>query len=480
MKKGLVLCILVGVLALGAFLRLNHLNDESLWLDEGITYYNSTGESYEAVWDKVAELDQSPPLYYFIMHTYLEVIGENEFGFRLIPLIFGILTILFLYLLIGAMFDEEAGLFAAFLLAVNPFHIGFSIESRMYGLMALEALMGFYFLYKAMYSGGRGYDWWLFFIGICIAGVYTHNFFFFVLLGFVFVYLLFLVGSEKKLGKFLMGIFSALVVVIAYIPWIINLTKQLSVERYWMAPNSWWDVKDYFLDFSNGSMYLLVGFLLLSVLGGAWTFFRRKVIDYKEAIIAAWALVIFVIIGMCAPLVYSLIFEPIMKIRYMIYLVPFFMGLAGLGIYAVRRFSMIFSCFILIGVVYVFIPWQASAYPVEIGEDFRGLVEIVNEKNASVVVHTPSIAHVINFYNVRGVEIIPFPNTDDLTLYNIDESDKSEFHKAIRGLPEFVLVVTHTHEDPHGLLYLWSDASCDESYEIGVEGMEVYYFSGCV
>ncbi len=100
MNKGLALIILITILVFGSFLRLLHINDESLWLDEGITYYNSSGESYSEVWDKTADLDQSPPFYYFIMHTYLEIFGENEFGFRLIPVIFGILSILFLLLVL--------------------------------------------------------------------------------------------------------------------------------------------------------------------------------------------------------------------------------------------------------------------------------------------------------------------------------------------------------------------------------------------
>ncbi len=176
MRRSLAITILVAVMAIGLFLRVNYLNNQSLWLDEGITYYNSSGENLGEVWDKTARLDQSPPGYYFLMHGVLEVFGENEFVFRFISVIFGVLSILVLYLLLAAIFNQEVGLIGAALLAFNSFHIGFSMEARMYVLLSLEALLAFYFLYLAIVDPKRGYMWWLALIFTLVAGLYTHNF----------------------------------------------------------------------------------------------------------------------------------------------------------------------------------------------------------------------------------------------------------------------------------------------------------------
>lgn len=479
MNKALALTILITILAFGAFLRLLHLNDESLWLDEGVTYYNSSGESYGEVWEKAAQLDQSPPFYYFVMHTYLEIFGENEFGFRFIPVIFGILSILFLYLLLSEMFEREVGLFAAFLLAINPFHIGFSMESRMYVLLSLEALIGFYALYKAIDDDKGSYIWWVLFMLMCVLGIYTHNFFFFVLLAFAFVFFLLLIPAGNKIGKFLMGVLSVLVVCVSYIPWIGNFLKQLSVNRYWMAENSLSDLKNYFLDFSNQNKYILIGFIGLSILGIFWSFIRIRSVDYKKGIFASLSLLIFLIIGFGVPLLYSLVSEPIMKIRYVVYLVPIWLSIAALGIYAIRRWSVVFSFLILIGITYLLMPINASAYPFEFGEDYRRLTEIVAKDDSPLIVHTPSIMHVINFYNKGRFQIKPFPYSDDLTEFNIYKSSKNKFMTLIKNLDSFFLVITHSHENPGGLLYLWSDQKCKTSYEINVSGMETYYFTDC-
>lgn len=479
LRKSTIWILLILILVGGAFLRLNHLNDKSLWLDEGITYYNSSGEGFLDVWDKASKLDQSPPFYYFIMHEVLDVFGENEFIFRLVPVVFAVLSILFLYLLIGMMISEEAGLISAFLLAINPFHIGFSVESRMYVLLSLEAIMAFYFLYKAFFALKRNYLSWVWFTLISAIGLYTHNFFFFILAACFCAFWLFFAISEKKSEKFLLGALSGLTIVALYIPWFFSLIRQLGVERYWMVENSVSNVKEYFLDFSNGNLYLLFGFIAIALFGLVWSIFKRKTLDYGKSIVSIVSLFVFIFVGLCAPLFYSLMFEPIMKIRYMVYLVPFFMGLVGIGIYAFRRYSIVFLVALLSLFVAVFVPWQESKYPVEFGEDFRGLVDVVNEKPATLVVHTPSIAHVINFYNSGKFEVKPFPYSDDLTKFNIDESYKSKFRDLIRPFSSFYLAITHTHENPPGLLKTWSDEFCSDMNKIEVVGIDSYYFTGC-
>lgn len=479
MKKGIAITFLIAILAVGAFFRLNQINDDSLWLDEGITYYNSGGESYGDVWERTAELDQSPPAYYLVMHTYLETFGENEFGFRVVPLIFGLLSMIFLYLLMTEMFNHEIGLFAALLLAINPFHIGFSVESRMYVLLSLESLMAFYFFYKAMTHEQRGYGWWGLFTFASILGIYTHNFFIFSLLAFAAVFLVLLPASENKFGKFMMGVLSALMVIIAYLPWLPNFLKQLKVERYWMAPNELSNVKDYFMDFANQNEYVFWAFLGLSIFGVLWSFVRIRSLVFRKGVLASISLLTFLVVSLGMPLLYSLIAEPILKVRYVVYLLPILMGLCAIGIYSLRRFTMILPVMIFSLFVWQLAPWQATAYPIELGEDYRGLVEIVKTDSAPVVVHTPSIKHVINFYNQGAFEIKPFPYSDDLRTYNIDEDSKFQYDNLIKEFESFYLVVTHTHENPPGLLFVWSDARCDQAVEKVVSGMTVYHFSQC-
>lgn len=479
MNKFLFYFLLIAVLVAGAFFRVNHINDESLWLDEGITYYNSSSDSFSGVWDKTAKLDQSPPGYYFITHTYLNLFGENEFGFRLISVVFGVLSILFLYLLCSEIFDKETGLYAAALLAVNSFHIGFSIESRMYVLLSLFSLIGFWSLYKALKHETRGYFWWILFSLSSIAGLYTHNFYAFVLLAFAAIFLLHIFTVEKKIGKLLMGILSAIIVVIAYLPWLPSFLAQLSVTRYWMAENSIMDIKEYFLDFTGQNAILLLVFIFLSIIALAWSIFAGKSERYKTDLMGSLSLFIFIIFAFSAPLFYSLKFEPILKIRYVVYIVPIFMAIVAFGLRGLQKYTVIIPICIILLISYFSYPLKGSAYPVEIGEDFRGLVEIIDKNPAPLVVHSPSITHVINFYNKGSFKIWPFPYSDNLNEYNIDENSKKKFFDLIRKFDSFYLAVTHSHENPYGLLKVWAESNCSENNQFELSGIELIYFSEC-
>jgi len=480
MNKWLALTLLLVIIGFGAFFRLNHINDESLWLDEGVSYYNSSSDiGLSGVWNKTAILDQSPPAYYLIMHEYLKITGEDEFYFRLVPVIFGSISILFLFLLIGVMFNWEAGLFAAILLAINPFHIGFSMESRQYVLLSLESLAGFICLFKGITHKNSGLLWWFLFSIVSILGFYTHNFYFFIMLAFGFIYLLYWLFEEKKAIKFLMGMLSVLLIVLAYLPWIPSFLKQLSVERYWIADIGLADMKTYFLDYIGGSEIAAILILGLMLLGFLWGILSVKSDRYKFNVLGVIALCTFVGISLGAPLFYSMNFDTILKIRYTVYVVPIILGLAGYGLYAFRKASLVLPIFIILLLIFISKPWELSVYPMEIGEDFRTLVKIVNNNPAPLIVHSPSTAHVINFYNTGNFGVHPFPNSDDLRFYNIDEKSKENFMDLIFKFDHFYLMTSHSHENPLGILKKWSEEKCGEGENIEIRGMELNYFDEC-
>lgn len=476
MKKVWVKTLLIFILALGFFFRLNHINEKSLWLDEGITYYNSSGSLIE-VWDKTAELDQSPPGYYFVMHGYLEIFGENEFGFRFISVIFGLLSIYFLYLLVQDIYSSEAGLFAAFLLAINPFHIGYSNEARMYVLLPLLSLIGLFLLFRAM-KFEKGYRYWFLLILTSAFGLYTHNFYFFVLLGQFFVFIVLLFSGKNKLRKSLNALVSAILVLLLYLPWIPNLMHQLDVNRYWMGENSIWDLKYYLLDFFNGNKYALLGTIFLIVLGIVMQFIKKS--KYQQPKIRETAaLILFFVLSFGAPLAYSLLFEPILKIRYVIYVIPILLALSGLWIASIKRYFRYFCIPIMLMFFFIWSPWKISQFPREIGEDFRTLANIVEKYPAPLIVHTPSSAHVLKFYLPENLNIKPFPNSDDLREYEIPNELKNDYLKYIENIDSFYLAISHSHEKENGLLEEWSRSACKNEREIEINQIAVHYFGDC-
>ena len=138
--------ILLSLIIIGAFLRLYNLGFNSLWLDEASTYSISS-QSFFAIWQYMAAGEFNPPLFYWIEHIML-VFGNSEIILRIVPAIFGILTIPIFYLIGKEFLNDKTGLVLATLAAFSPFLILYSQEARAYSMMLFFVALAFYFYLK--------------------------------------------------------------------------------------------------------------------------------------------------------------------------------------------------------------------------------------------------------------------------------------------------------------------------------------------
>nr|QBM01225.1 hypothetical protein [uncultured archaeon] len=72
---------------------------------------------------KLATWNQSVGLWYFLTDIAYKIFGVGNFGAKFVVLIFGSFSIIVIFLFVKEFFGKKAGLIAAFLLAVSPFHI---------------------------------------------------------------------------------------------------------------------------------------------------------------------------------------------------------------------------------------------------------------------------------------------------------------------------------------------------------------------
>lgn len=136
--RGLNLLLLVVVLGVAALVRFQGLGRTSLWYDEAVSWSQSRGSLAELL-SSVAT-DNYPPLHNMVLWLAMPLFGDGEAALRLPSAVFGLLAVLLMYLLGKMICDRWAGLLAAALLALSPFHIWYSTEARMYALLATTGL----------------------------------------------------------------------------------------------------------------------------------------------------------------------------------------------------------------------------------------------------------------------------------------------------------------------------------------------------
>ena len=125
--------LLLSLLALG--LRLIRLSYQPLWWDEGWSLYFATTSIRNML--ELTAVDIHPPLYYLLLHFWIRLFGPGVISVRLLSVLIGTATVPLLYAAGRRLSGHRGGLLAAFLLAISPFHIYYSQEVRMYGLVTL-------------------------------------------------------------------------------------------------------------------------------------------------------------------------------------------------------------------------------------------------------------------------------------------------------------------------------------------------------
>jgi mannosyltransferase len=136
----------IGILLLAALVRLWALGGQSLWMDETFSHLFDT-LPLDIAWQAIVVDAVHPPLYYLLLRPWLALAGGGEFALRFPSAMAGLLTVALLLRAGRDWLGEQAARWAAFLLALSPFHAWYSQEGRMYtllGLLVLAVLAAFW------------------------------------------------------------------------------------------------------------------------------------------------------------------------------------------------------------------------------------------------------------------------------------------------------------------------------------------------
>jgi uncharacterized membrane protein len=156
----LVLCLLVGFA-----LRFYTLDQKSLWMDEIYTF-NDSRDDFKSQIRFYAENPTflHPPLFFILTHQFYPF-PKPERDLRVIPMIFGTLSILMIYF-VSRSFSPSIALPSALSLTFMAYHISLSQDGRSYPLLMFFGMMGLYFFMRHLKTQKNGY---LAFVALCYA-----------------------------------------------------------------------------------------------------------------------------------------------------------------------------------------------------------------------------------------------------------------------------------------------------------------------
>ena len=224
--------IVLLILVLATALRFYHIDYQSVWLDEICSILEANPDiKWSDLEATIMLSDPHPPLYFALLKILFQLFGYTTLVSRVFSAIVGVAGVYALYLLGKEINNKNTGLLAAFLLAINSFHIYYSQEVRMYALLVLLTVLSYYrlvvYLKENTYKNAILYG---LFTGLMLL---TQFFGLFVLVSQVIILLFVFIKKEKthKLLFFKQLLASGLVIIISFLP-ALNIFIETTKKKY--------------------------------------------------------------------------------------------------------------------------------------------------------------------------------------------------------------------------------------------------------
>lgn len=253
------------ILTLGIFLRVLEINKTSFWYDEAFT-----GVTIKLSWKEmfnVIALDRvHPPVFYILTRLWASVFGFTQDSLRAFSVTWGVGSIFTAYVLGKNIFDRKrfpiTGIVLAFVIAISPFFIAYSIEARSYSFLALLALLLGYFVIKWL-DEKRKRD---LIISILIAALlcsthYLQIVYVIAILCCIFIYKYVFTekGVNKKWLTILIGFIALVIIVLAFVPIKEFINSYGITGKDWIPDTTWSTLIKVYYSYSFGVVRYVPG-----------------------------------------------------------------------------------------------------------------------------------------------------------------------------------------------------------------------------
>lgn len=207
------------ILILGLVLRLIAIN-QSFWLDEAINVLAAKDHSLWEMVTRYVQADFHPPGYFVILWLWSKLFGYSEIAARIPSVIFAVSSVYLVYFLVKRISSQRFALVTSLILAINPLHIYYSQEARMYMFAIFAVVLNYYFFVNLL-QGKRS------FLGLLLSNilVFGSDYLAYFTFPAQFITLL-LLKSKTNIKKWLVSLIPSVILLSFWLPYFI---KQINI-----------------------------------------------------------------------------------------------------------------------------------------------------------------------------------------------------------------------------------------------------------
>jgi len=330
---------LAAILLIAAFTRLFHLDYYGFWFDEAISYKTAQLPFLNII--EQVKNDNATPLYFVLQHFWLKMGFESDFLFRFPSVIYGILGVLMTYKLGKLLYDARIGLLSALLLAIASISVHYSQESRPYILQLLLGMITTYYFVKFLREG----KCWQLMMWI-IFGVllfYNHIIGVFLIVAHSVYFLTRWKDYHDRRKLFILG--NVLIIILSSLWFRTLLTRITQIEsEFWIFDVNIIQIAKTFIALTGGNYWDQRNFLAgIMHIPFAITIGAGFVLLIKENRRENLILPIAVILPPLMVFLYSVFRNSLFFYKYFIFISPFLMILAVLGLFSLNNRKLIYG-----------------------------------------------------------------------------------------------------------------------------------------
>jgi len=295
--------------------RLLYLTTQDICIDEPFSIYHAQGSISDII--RFLKPTNNPPLFEIFLHYWIKLFGISAFSVRLLPLIFGSLSIIFIYKIGARFFSFSVGLTAALLYCFSTHAIYYAHDCRTYALFLFLGTTSVYYFLKLISEKEVKWDLALWILSSVLL-IFSH-YFGIILLFVEFIAILFF--AKRQIKTFLIGFG---LIALLYSPQIFILINRFlfsTSEGTWVKePVGIESIYNMFWIFSNMPLTAVACLFLMVV--SAFMYFKNR---RRELVGGMNDKLIYLFFFLPFFLMFFVSFKiPVYNGRYLFFLLPFY------------------------------------------------------------------------------------------------------------------------------------------------------------
>jgi len=248
-----------GLIILNFILKIIFLDRRDISMDEPFTiYYSQAG--IPSLFEML-KTENNPPLFFLLLHFWIQVFGISAFSVRFMPFLFSILTAPVIFLTGKRFFSVGSGIVASLIFTFSNYHLAFAHEARVYPLFVLLTCLSMYFFLSLIQNPGKKTPLYLLVI-INVLLIYSHFFGFFVI-GIQLLSCLIFPETRKAVKACLQALMATLLLYLPYFPVLFSRFSSSSGGT-WVPPPVFSDLYTMAWRFSNVPVVTVFFILMLT------------------------------------------------------------------------------------------------------------------------------------------------------------------------------------------------------------------------